>query len=145
MELSLLISDNLNLDTTQLTLQIYANAELLIFQNKYNEAIEEFNIIENIYPNHSLEDDLLFNKASIEMNRKNYEKGLSYLEEICAEHNNSILFDDALYKQAYVLDFTMKEYKKAQEKYEELLLKCPASIFISESRKRYRFLRSLNN
>ena len=41
------------------------------------------------------------------------------------EHKNSILFDDALYKQAYVLDFTMKEYKKAQEKYEELLLKWP--------------------
>ena len=39
MELSLLISDNLNLDTTQLTLQIYANAELLIFQNKYNFGI----------------------------------------------------------------------------------------------------------
>ena len=145
MELSLLISDNLNLDTTQLTLQIYANAELLIFQNKYNEALEEFNIIENIYPNHSLEDDLLFHKSSIEINRGNYEIGLSYLEEICTKHNTGILFDDALYQQAYVLDFTLKEYKKAQGKYEELLLKCPASIFISESRKRYRFLRSLDN
>ena len=145
MELSLLIGDNLNLDTTQLTLQIYANAELLIFQNKYTEALEKFNIIENIYPNHSLEDDLLFQKAFIEIKRKNYDIGLSYLEKICAEHNNSILFDDALYKQAYVLDFTLEKYKKAQEKYEELLLKCPSSIFVSESRKRYRFLRALNN
>ena len=145
MALSLLIGDNLNLDTTQLTLQIYANAELLIFQNKYTEALEKFNIIENIYPNHSLEDDLLFQKAFIEIKRKNYDIGLSYLEKICAEHNNSILFDDALYKQAYVLEFKLEKHKKAQEKYEELLLKCPSSIFVSESRKRYRFLRALNN
>ena len=144
MELSLLISDNLNLDTTQLTLQIYAEAELLIFQNKYNEALGKFNIIESIYPNHRLEDNVLFHKASIEINRKNYELSLSYLEKICVEHNNGILFDDALYKQACILDFMIKDYENAQKKYEELLLKCPASIFASESRKRYRFLRTLN-
>ena len=30
-----------------------------------------------------------------------------------------------------------------KEKYEELLLKCPASIFVADARKRYRDLRTL--
>ena len=48
-ELSLLISNNLNLDTTQIPLQLFAEGELLLFQNKYNEALKKFNTIEEIY------------------------------------------------------------------------------------------------
>ena len=144
MELSLLIGDNLNLDTTQVPLQLYAEAELLIFQNNYDNAIKKFNTIENIYPNHSLTDNILFYKANIELERKNYELGLSYLEEICENYYYDILFDDALYKQAYVLEFGVKDYEKAKKKYEELLIKCPSSIFVADSRKRYKTLRKLN-
>ena len=86
----------------------------------------------------------MFQKSSIEQNRENYEQALNYLDQICIEHSNDILFDDALYEQAYILEFKLQDYNSAQEKYQELLLKCPASIFVSESRKRYRFLRNLN-
>ena len=144
MELSLLIGDNLNLDTTQLPLKLYAEAELLVFQKKYTEAIKKFNTIETVYPNHSLQDHVFFQKSSIEKNRGNYDLALNYLDKICTEHSNDILFDDALYQQAYILEFKLQDYNKAQEKYQELLLTCPASIFVSESRKRYRFLRNLN-
>ena len=144
MELSLIIGDNLNLDTTQFPLKLYAEAELLIFQNKYDQALQKFNTIETNYPNHSLQDNILFQKSSIEIKRGNYELALNFLEEICLQHYNDILFDDALYKQAYIFDFTIKDYEKAKEKYQELLLKCPASIFVSESRKRYRSLRNTN-
>lgn len=144
MELSLIIGDNLNLDTTQLPLKLYAESELLIFQNKYDDALKKLNAIEKIYPNHSLQDNIFFQKSSIEIKRGNYELALNYLEEICLQYYNDILFDDALYTQAYIFEFTIEDYEKAKEKYQELLLKCPASIFVSESRKRYRSLRKTN-
>jgi outer membrane protein assembly factor BamD (BamD/ComL family) len=143
MELSLLIGDNLNLDTTQIPLQLYAGAELFIFQNNYDNALNNFNTIETIYPSHSLIDNILFHKGIIAIEKGDYELGLSYLDKICVEYYYDILFDDALYKQAYVLEFELENHEKAREKYEELLLKCPSSIFVADARKRYRFLRKL--
>jgi len=144
-ELSLLISNNLNLDTTQIPLQIYAEGELLIFQNKLNEAINKFNIIEELYPNHDLDDEILFHKASIEIKKNNFFLAIDILNEICEKHKNETLYDNALFKQATTFDYLIKDYNAAKEKYEELLLECPASIYVPESRKRYRFLRSLND
>ena len=142
-ELSLLISNNLNLDTTQIPLQLFAEGELLLFQNKYNEALKKFNTIEDIYPNHSLQDDILFHKASIEIKKNNYDLGITILDEICKNHKEETLYDNALFEQAITYDYLIEDYKLAQEKYKEILLECPASIFVPESRKRYRYLRNL--
>ena len=142
-ELSLLITDNLNLDTTQIALSLYAKAELLMFQKNYNEANKIFENIQSLFPNHTLIDEILFKKATIETAKKEYEKALNYLDQICNIYaHDSILFDDALYQQGYILETIIKDKNKAKEKYEELLLEQPGSIFLAETRKRYRKLRS---
>ena len=142
-ELSLLITDNLNLDTTKTALELYAKAELYIFQNNYEKAMDIFKKIEFEFPNHSLIDEILFKKALINIERKKYEEALLFLEKICQDYGSeSILFDDALFKQGYILETIFENLEKAQEKYEKILLEQPGSIFLAEARKRYRKLRN---
>ena len=142
-ELSLLITDNLNLDTTKTALELYAKAELYIFQNNYTEAMGLFRKIETSFPGHSLIDEILFQKALINIENKKYTDALIFLENICQKYGNeSILFDDALYKQGYILETILKDNEKAKEKYEKILLEQPGSIFLAEARKRYRRLRN---
>ena len=142
-ELSLLITDNLNLDTTKTALELYAKAELYIFQNNYADAMDLFRKIEISFPDHSLIDEILFKKALINIEKKKYADALVFLENICQKYGHeSILFDDALYKQGYILETILKDNKKAKEKYEKILLEQPGSIFLAEARKRYRRLRN---
>jgi len=142
-ELSLLITDNLNLDTTKTALELYAKAELYIFQNNYTDAMDLFRKIEISFPDHSLIDEILFKKALINIEKKKYADALVFLENICQKYGyESILFDDALYKQGYILETILKDNEKAKEKYEQILLEQPGSIFLAEARKRYRRLRN---
>ncbi len=142
-ELSLLITDNLNLDTTKTALELYAKAELYIFQNNYDDALNTLKNIESVFPDHSLIDEVLFKKALISIDKKKYNDALMFLEKICQQYGSeSILFDDALYKQGYILETIFEDKKKAKEKYERILLEQPGSIFLAEARKRYRKLRN---
>ena len=141
-ELSLLITDNLNLDTTTIALEMFAKADLLIYQNNFEEAINLFNQIELKFPDHSLIDEILFKKASINIEVKKFKEALLFLDEICERYGiNSIFYDDALFKQGDILETIYMDRDKAKSKYEKILLEQPGSIFLSEARKRYRKLR----
>ena len=67
MELSLLIQDNLNLDTTTVTMEIFSRADLLIYQNKINEAYATLDSIIIDYQGHSLVDEALFRQYDIKL------------------------------------------------------------------------------
>ena len=141
-ELSLLITDNLNLDTTTTALEMFAQADLLIYQNNFEEAINLFNQIELKFPDHSLIDEILFKKALINIEVKKFNKALLFLEEICKRYGiDSIFYDDALFKQGDILETIYLDKDKAKSKYEKILLEQPGSIFLAEARKRYRKLR----
>ena len=141
-ELSLLITDNLNLDTTTIALEMFAKADLLIYQNNFEEAINLFNQIELKFPDHSLIDEILFKKASINIEVKKFKEALLFLDEICERYGiNSIFYDDALFKQGDILETIYMDGEKAKAKYEKILLEQPGSIFLAEARKRYRKLR----
>ncbi len=142
-ELSLLITDNLNLDTTKTALEIFAKADLLIYQNNFEEAINLFNQIELTFPNHSLIDEILYKKALIKIKVEKYDEALLFLDEICQSHGiSSIFYDDALFKQGDILETIYNDTDNAKKKYEKILIEQPGSIFLAEARKRYRKLRT---
>ncbi|MAZ58624.1 MAG: hypothetical protein CMP56_04385 [Flavobacteriales bacterium] len=143
-KLSLLISDNLNLDTTNLALLEYAKAELLFEQKKYADCLKTLNDLEISFPNHTLIDEVLFKKFDVFIKIKEYTNALNALHEICEKYYYDILYDDALFYQARIYEDIIDDKIKAKEKYEELLLKTPNSIFINKARKRYRLLRTNN-
>jgi len=144
MELSLLITDNFNLDTTEECMCKFANADLLLYQKKINAAFEQYDLILNNFPGHTLSDEIYMRKAQVYISSNNFEKALYNLEIINSDWNYDILSDDALFKRAKIYDDFLKNSEKALSLYEQILTEHPDSIYVSESRKRYRFLRGDN-
>ena len=82
MELSLLIQDNLNLDTTTVTMEIFSRADLLIYQNKLNEAYATLDSIIIDYQGHSLVDEALFRQYDIKIKQDKKEDASELLDQI---------------------------------------------------------------
>lgn len=143
MELSLLIGNNLNLDTTAAPLQMFARADLLFFQNKNQKAMATLDSLMELYPYHMLVDDILFRKAKIEIEEKKYAKASEYLQKICDDFSYELLGDDALFLLAGLLNNQLNEKEKAKELYREMLTRHPGSIYIEDSRNLYRELRQM--
>lgn len=139
--LSLLIGNNLNLDTTEIPLQMFARADLLFFQNRNDLAMATLDSILEIYPYHTLVDNILFRKAKIEINKQNYTIAAEYLGEIISDFSYGLLADDALFMLAELYNNNLGEKEKAKGLYKEMLTQFPGSVFIDESREKYRELR----
>ncbi|MEI7594783.1 MAG: tetratricopeptide repeat protein [Bacteroidota bacterium] len=141
LQLSLLISDNIEWDSSLVELTIYARADLLFFQNKYDSALLRLDSIKSVSLNHPINDEVLFKKAQIYSNQGNYEKAISYLEQITIAYPDDILGDDALFLMAEMYQKKLNNTEKAKEIYKSFLEKYTGSVYTTEARKRYRALR----
>ena len=144
MDLSLLIIDNLNLDTSTIAMQTFATADLLFYQQKYEKAITKYDSVITIFPGHTLSDEIYMRKAEIYMQLNKTDMALEMYNKIATDWNYDILADDALYKMAKLYDKTLSNPEKAMVLYEKIMLEHNSSIFVVESRKRFRILRGDN-
>lgn len=145
LDLSVFIMDNLGLDTSATALQLYADAELLVFQNRFEDAFRKLDTLKQQFPEHSLKDDLLYLEAQIYKKKRDYEKAASLLMEITANHKEEIRADNALFELAQLYENQLKDIEKAKALYETLFIDYSGSTFAVEARKRYRILRGDNN
>ena len=143
MELSMLIGNNLNLDTTAVPLTMFAKADLRFFQNKSDEAMTILDGLAESYPYHSLVDNILFRKAKIEMDKQNYAMAAEYLQTIVTDFSYDLLGDDALFLLAEINNYHLGQPEKAKELYKQMLTSYPGSVFTEESREKYRELRKV--
>ncbi len=143
MELSMMIGNNLNLDTTAVPLQMFSKADLLFFRKKDNEALAVLDSITELYPYHTLVDDILYRKAKIEIKKQNYALAAEYLETITTDYSYDLLGDDALFQLAELYNYQLSEKEKAKDLYRQMLSSYPGSVFIEESRAKYRELREV--
>ncbi len=141
MQLSLLIQDNIGLDTSEVAMKEYAKVDLLLFQNRNSEAMAALDQIFEKYKSHSLADDILWLRANTNLKINKPEKALEDLELLRKNYNFDILADDALFLQAKIYEENFQQKDKAMELYREILQKFPGSIFGAEARKRFRYLR----
>ena len=137
-DLSLLITDNYNMDTTLLNMKQFAKADLFIFQNKLALAEKTLDSITEREPTHSLVDEILFKKYEIAFKKQDFEKAKQFLQKIINEHTEEILADNSLFKLAELEENQLNNKKAAYSLYEKLLFDYPGSLFVVESRKRYR-------
>lgn len=140
MELSLLITDNLALDTTANTMKMYAEADLLISQHRFDEAISKFDSINTALPYHSLNDEILMKKYEIDLRKQNYEQAAARLTEIVTQYGDDILADNALFLLGDMYQNIFKDEIKAADYYKQLFLNYTGSMFGIEAKKRYRKL-----
>ena len=141
LDLSVFIMDNLGLDTTAEALQLYADAELLVFQNRFDDAFNKLDSLQERFPEHSLNDDLYYLEAQIYKKKRDYEKAASLLQKIIDNHKEEIRADNALFELAGLYENQLKDLEKAKALYETLFIDYSGSTFAVEARKRYRILR----
>ncbi|MBF9223512.1 tetratricopeptide repeat protein [Hymenobacter ruricola] len=141
MQLSLLIQDNTVEDTLGLGLKAYAAVEQLVFQNKLPEAIRGLDALLEKFPGHSLSDDTYYLKAQLQRRTGDFPGAIATLERITNNVKYDVLSDDALFLMARIQEEDLKDKVKAQELYNQVIVKYPGSIYVAEARKRFRKLR----
>jgi TolA-binding protein len=141
MELSLLISDNMDMDSTYTGLSYYARADLLRYRGQDSLALLTLDSIGMLGLYHSLDDEVLYSKAGIFIRKKQFDLADSALAEIVKVYSMDILADNALFKRAELQALAFNNKNLAMELYQQLMLDYPGSLFTTEARKRYRQLR----
>ena len=139
--MSILITDNSTVDTSTVPLQLYADAKLLLKQNNPENALLKLDSINNKFPGHALEDDILYLRYEIYYNQKKYEESGTFLQSIISGYSYDILADKALFKLAELNQFKFENEEKAKELYQVILVDYKDSLYSTEARKRFRKLR----
>jgi len=138
---SVFIMDNLGLDTTDVPLKMFAISDQLIFQNRFDDAFEKMDSILILFPEHGLEDDILYNKANIFRKQKKYNDAIAAYDTIITNYPEEIRADNSLFELAELYEKVLSKPEKAKGLYEKLFLDFSGSTFAVEARKRFRILR----
>jgi tetratricopeptide (TPR) repeat protein len=141
LSLSLLISDNLNMDTTGEALLMYSRADLLDFQNKDSLALLTLDTLLLAFPENTLQDDARFRKAQILRLSGDLTSAVELYKEVAEKYKEDILADDALYQLGMLYELKLNDKEKAMAVYEDLLTRYPGSLYVVDARRRFRTLR----
>lgn len=145
LSLSLLISDNIDADSSTDALQMFARADLWVFQNKDLNALQTLDSLTKKFLSHPLTDEVFYKKYEIYLKKKNIDSAAFFLNKIVEDYPYDILADDALFRLAGLYKDSYKDSNKAMAFYEKLIRDYPGSIYVVESRKNFRKLRGDNN
>ncbi len=141
MELALLISENKDDDDSYAGLTLYAHADLLVYQNKLDEALNELDSVNSIANAEKLNDDVLYKKAQIKIKQGKYAEADSLLTIIFTQYSYDLLADDALLLDAQLNEQQLKNNFRAMDLYEKIIVDYSSSLHVVEARKRFRELR----
>ena len=144
LELSLKISNNIDKDSLNEGLKIYAKSELLGFQKKYQQAIDTLSYVVRQFKGQQIEDDALFTQANFYQALEIYDKAEANLLTILNFHPESLLIDDSIFKLGILYRDQLQDPVKAQEMFEKIIFEYPSSIYLVDARKYYRKLRGDN-
>jgi tetratricopeptide (TPR) repeat protein len=160
LDLSMRIKENIAFDSVGEALKQYASIELLLYQNKNDEALKAIESLKEgrlqlnkstssaseidsmvSISNQTILDDVYWLEANIRMQQGEFEKSIGLLEKIVQDYGDDILADDAYFLRAEIYERQLGQKDKAMEIYREFLNKYPGSVYAAEARKRYRSLR----
>ncbi len=140
-DLTVLISDNTYLDSTDVVMQTYASIDLMIFQNQFGKAQRALEHMLVDHPNHSITDEVYWRLAEIHERAGRFIDAIEYLEKIALNYGFDILADDAQFKIALITEEQLGDLSAAQEMYREFMTDHPGSSYTAEARNRFRKLR----
>lgn len=141
LDLFLLISDNTVEDSTQTALKKFARADFLLYQNKKQESLAQFQLILKEHKGEEIEAVTLLRIGKIYEKLDDFTKALENYEAIINNHKEGIYIDEALYFSAEIYADHLKDTEKAKPLYEKVILNHEDSIYSVEARKKYRQLR----
>lgn len=141
LDLSLVITDAIGVDTNAAPLSMFASADLLILQHQYEQALLRLDSINSLFSEHTLGDDIYYKKAEIYKRTNRYAEAAKMYEHILEFYPTELYGDDALFNEAQLYENYLKDVEKAKLLYQDMLTKYPGSIYVVEARKKYRELR----
>lgn len=146
MNMSLLISENMDADSNYRALELYGKADLQLLQKQDSLALATLDSIFFISLYHELHDNVLFKQAQIYSHRKDYDKSREKLQKILVDFPDGLLADDAVWMMAEEFDYYQstndkdffKGIQSSEDLYRKILIDYPSSIYVSDARQRYR-------
>lgn len=141
LNLSLLISDNLQNENDTAALKKYAEADLRIFKNQTETALKILDSLNILYPGNSLADDILMAKFRIFIKNDDLNQAITQLQAIIDTYSTDLWGDDAIFILADIYENRLKQSEKALELYQKIISDFPGSLYVIEARKRFRQLR----
>ena len=158
MELSIRIKENIAFDTLGTALKAYSAIELLLYQNKIDEALTKMELLKKgitaapektdanmpkmaAMSNKAILDDLYWLEANLKMKQGKFQESIVLLQKIIDEYGEDILADDAYFLQGEIYERQIRDKTRAMDIYREFLNKFPGSVHVAEARKRFRQLR----
>lgn len=145
LEYFLLINDNTVADSTQTALKQFAKGDFLIYQNKQQEAIIQFQNILKSFKGQEIEAVTMLRLGKIYESLKDYNSALSQYQQIIDHHSDGIYIDEALFFSAEIYNDELKDIEKAKPLYEKVIFNHQDSIYFVDARKKYRELRGDKN
>lgn len=143
-DLSLLITDNYAMDTISEPMWLYAQADLLAEQHRYDQARSKLDSILAIWPGHALEDEILMTQGRMALEQGDVDTALVLFQEVVDLHFDDILADDALFELGKLHEDVLADEMAAADYYEQLLFDYPNSLHAVEARRRFRAMRGDN-
>jgi len=141
LEYFLLINDNTVADSTQTALRQFAKADYLLYQNKNNEALAQFQLILKSFKGQEIEAVTLYRLGKTYEKLGDYTAALGQYQAIIDKHKEGIYIDEAYYFSAEIYNKQIKDAEKAKASYEQLIFNHEDSIYFTDARKKYRQLR----
>ncbi|WP_310377336.1 tetratricopeptide repeat protein [Flavobacterium sp.] len=154
LEYFLLINDNTVEDSTQVALKQFAKGDYLLYQNRNQEAMLQFQSILKSFKGQDsrampeqakhIEAVTLLRLGKIYEKQGEYTLALPQYQEIITNHSDGIYIDEALYFSAEIYN-KLQHPEKAKSLYEQLIFNHQDSIYFVEARKKFRELRGDKN
>lgn len=138
---SVLISDNIDMDSSTVALEMYGRADLLLYRNQEELALQTLDSIFELGSWHPIFDEVLLKKAEIKIKQRDFETAAIYLTTIVEDYSYDITADNALFLLAELNEMQFNDSDKAMQLYQKLMQDYPSSLYTAEARKRYRSLR----
>jgi tetratricopeptide (TPR) repeat protein len=145
LEYFLLINDNTVADSTQTALKQFAKGDYLLYQNRNQEAITQFQSILKSFKGQEIEAVTLLRLGRVYEKTGDYTLALSQYQEIIANHSDGIYIDEALYFSADIYSKQLQMPDKAKPLYEKIIFNHQDSIYFVDARRKFRELRGDTN
>lgn len=141
LEYFLLINDNTVADSTQTALKQFAKADYLLYQNKNNDALAQFQSILKSFKGKEIEAVTSYRLGKTYEKLGDFQSALTQYQAIIDQHKESIYIDEAYYFAAEIYNKPLKDTEKAKAFYEQVIFHHEDSIYFTDARKKYRQLR----
>ena len=145
LEYFLLINDNTVADSTQTALKQFAKGDYLLYQNRNEEAVKQFQSILKSFKGDEIEAVTLLRLGEIYEKLGDYNLALSQYQMIIDTHSDGIYSDEALFFSAEIYNKQLQQPEKAKPLYEKIIFNHQDSIHFVEARKKFRQLRGDTN